>query len=228
MALDVGREAQQLGLSTSGSPSERVAGDEPGDRRRRRRAEAARQRDLVVHRDPPADAVGQLAAGRREGRLEAAHEPVVAVLGQLVAALALDGQLDLAAAPAADLDLDPVGQRERDARGSRSRRRGWPTRPGTSTVTRRPSSSASQWPAIVRPTSPARRRPRRRSAAASRNGGTWRSAVVGSLRPWPVRTHTTVASGSSSPAAAALRDARPRSPPRPARRRRPRSRARSR
>ena len=62
-----------------------------------------------MHHDPPADAVGQRAAGLDQRRLEAAHEPVVAVLAELVAALALDRQLDLAAAPAADLELDPVG-----------------------------------------------------------------------------------------------------------------------
>ena len=56
-------------------------------------------------------------------------------------------------------------------RGSRSRPRGWPTTPGTSTVTLRPSSSASQC-ATIAPTSPARRRPRRRSASASMNGAT--------------------------------------------------------
>ena len=79
--------------------------------------------------DPPADAVGQLAAGRAQRRLEAADEPVLAVLGQLVATLALDRQLDLAAAPAADLELDPVGHGQGDARGSRSPPRGSPTRP---------------------------------------------------------------------------------------------------
>ena len=41
-------------------------------------------------------------------------------------------------------------------------------------------------------------------ASASMNGGTCRSAVMGSLSPWPVRTHTMVASGSSSPVAAAF------------------------
>ena len=41
--------------------------------------------------------------------------------------------------------------------------------------------------------------------AASIQGPTWRSAVVGSFRPCPVSTHATSASGSSSPAAAALR-----------------------
>ena len=146
--------------------------------------------------------VGQLAAGRGQRRLEAADEAVVAVLGQLVAALALDGQLDLAAAPAADLELDAVGQRERDAeavvagpevgRGGRHL-----DRDGAAVEFGEPVGDHGYQPSATA-TAPT-------VGAASMHGPTWRSAVVGSLRPWPVSTHTTSASGSSSPAAAALR-----------------------
>src|SRR5207342_2085867 len=76
--------------------------------------------------------------------------------------------------------------------------------PGTSTVTLLPSSSASQCPAISAPYQPSATATEPTVASASRNGGTWRSAVAGSLRPCPVRTHTTVAPGSISPAAAAF------------------------
>ena len=119
VALDAGRDAELVAAcraarraarSAATTPATVAAADEPRPRD---------ERDLVVHLDPPADALGQLAAGRADGRLEAAHESVVAVVGELVAALALDGQLDLAAAPAADLDLDPVGQGQRDPRQSK-------------------------------------------------------------------------------------------------------------
>ena len=130
VALDRGRDAQ-LGVaverarpsarSPATTPATVAAADEP-----RPRASGI----WLRMRDPPADALRELAAPRDERRLEAADEPVVAVLGQLVAALAVDRQLDLAAAPAADLDLDPVHQLERHARGSRSPRRGSPTTRG--------------------------------------------------------------------------------------------------
>ena len=52
----------------------------------------------------------------------------IAVLGELVAALSLDGQLDGTPAPAADLELDAIGDGQRDAEavvaGPEVRRRG--------------------------------------------------------------------------------------------------------
>ena len=114
MTLDLGRQAEQV------ARCQRVAGQgiarqQAADRGRRRRPEAARQRDAVVHGDPPPDAIWQRTADGDEGRLEAAHKPVVAVLSQLQLALTLDRQLDLAPTPTANLDLDPVGQVERQS-----------------------------------------------------------------------------------------------------------------
>ena len=95
MALDVARDAPASPAVDSGSPASAfpastpptvAAADDPSPRA---------SGMCVVHRDPPADPIGQLATGGPQRRLEALHEPVVAVLGQLVAALALDGQLDL-------------------------------------------------------------------------------------------------------------------------------------
>ena len=154
---------------------ERVAGQHATDGRGRRRPEAARQRDLVVHRDPPADAVRQLAAGRLEGRLETAHEPVLAVLGQLVATFALDGQLDLAAAPDADLELDPVDQRHRQAEavvaGTEVGGRG-------GHLDRDPAAVAFREPVAghLAPYQPSATATAPTVGWASRNGGTWRSA----------------------------------------------------
>ncbi len=59
--------------------------------------------------------VGQVTARRAQGRLEPAHEPVVAVGGQFARAFAVDRQFDFAAAPDPDLELDPVGDRQGDA-----------------------------------------------------------------------------------------------------------------
>ena len=160
VALDRRGEAQQLGARER-LAEQRVAGDDAGDRGRGRRAEAPVQRDLVVHDDPPADAGRQLAAGGLQRRLETSHEPVVAVLGELVPTLPLDGQLDLAAAPAADLELDRVGQRQRHpeavvAGAEVGRRRRHLDRDLAAVELGEPVRDH-------RPTSPAPRRPRRRS-----------------------------------------------------------------
>ncbi len=67
-----------------------------------------------MHRDLPAETVGQVAARRAQGRLEPAHEPVAPIGGQFARALAVDRQFDLAAAPDPDLEVDPVGDRQGD------------------------------------------------------------------------------------------------------------------
>ena len=86
-----------------------------------------------------------------ERRLERLDEAVVAVLGELVGALAVDVQLDLAAAPAADLDLDRLVT-SRASPGSRSRPRGWRSSPGPPprSVARRarPASSIPRVPPV--------------------------------------------------------------------------------
>ena len=111
VALDVGRDAEQLGRGQD-LAGEGVAGQHAAHGRGRGRAQAARQRDPVVHDDPPADALVQVAAGGAQRRLEAAHEVVVVVGRQLALALAVDGQVDLAPAPDPDLELDRVGHGE--------------------------------------------------------------------------------------------------------------------
>jgi hypothetical protein len=87
--LDAGRD-QQLGGGVERPAKEGVRGHHPRDRRRGRRAKPAGQRDLVVHLDAPADTFGQLAARRAERGLESSDEAVVAILTELIAALALD------------------------------------------------------------------------------------------------------------------------------------------
>src|SRR6185369_15308963 len=91
-----------------------VAGDQPTDGRCRRGPEAPCDRDAVLHLDAPADALGHGAAGLDQRGLEATDEAVVAVVRQLALAFAQDGELDRTPAPAADLDLDPVVQVERE------------------------------------------------------------------------------------------------------------------
>ena len=117
MALDLGGEASRSGV-VSGSPASALPATSPPTVAAADEPEPARERDPVEHRDAPARRRRQLAARGLERRLEAPHEPVLAVRRQLAGALALDRQLDLAATPAADLELDPVGQREREPRQS--------------------------------------------------------------------------------------------------------------
>ena len=149
----------------SGSPSERVAGQRA---RRpspppttRGRAPAGCWLCIV---DPPADAVRELAAGGRAGRprgraRSGCRGPRSARRGPRPRRSARSRR-GSSRGPRARSGWSARARR----RGSRSRRRGSPTTPGTSTVTSRPSSSASQCATIVLPTSPARRRPRRPSA----------------------------------------------------------------
>src|SRR5438552_16377650 len=126
MALDPGREPEEVArrerLAEQG-----IRGDEAAHRGGSRRAQAARERDLVLHVDPPADLVGDRAAALADDGFEALDDPIRAVCRQLVRALALDGQVDLALAPAADLDVDairdPEGQAEAVIAGPEVRRR---------------------------------------------------------------------------------------------------------
>ncbi len=201
---------------------------DPGDRRRGRRAKSAHQRDPVAHRDPPADPVGDLAAEGDERRLEALDEAVVAVLGQLVDTLAVDLELDLAAAPAPDLDLDPVGQVDRPGPGSRSPRRGSRSSRGL----RRRSAARRAPPASSRPPCPpaARYQPSAAMTAsvvgsASRMPPTWALRRVRVLEPAPGQDadDRRIGATPSRSAATSCADARPRSPPTTARRTRPRA-----
>ena len=125
--------------------------------------EATRDRDLVMHVDPPADALRQLAPSGAHPASSPPHESVVAILRHLPAALAIDRDLDLAATPATDLDLDAVDDRERDAEAVEARHPGWPTTraPRRSRCDRR-ARRASGRPSIS--SSPGRRPPRRGSA----------------------------------------------------------------
>ena len=116
-AMSSGPPTSALAATT---PATVAAADEP-------RPRASGIALCIVIRQPTPS--GSWTAGLGQGRLETLHEPVVAVVGQLVAALAIDRELDLAAAPAPDLELDPVREREGDARGSRSPPRGWPRWP---------------------------------------------------------------------------------------------------
>ena len=129
--------------------------------------------------------------------------------GQLAVALAVDAQLDRAVGPPTGLDRRRGARGPARARGSRSRRRGWRRRGHLDgdARDRRVGAPAPSHHVAHQP-SARRRRPTVGSASTTRPA-TARSAVVGSLSPLPVRTQTTGASrGSSSPAAAALRDAR--------------------
>ena len=164
------REAEQVRAGQR-LAEERVAGDEPGDRRRGRRPETARQRDLVVHLDPPADAFRDLAADLAQGGLDALDAAVLAILRQLVLALALDAQLDLAAAPAADLDLDRGSSARARRRGSRSRRRDSRSTPGP----RRSPAGRRARPASSSPSEGHRDRPDRRFRLEHRPGAGRRS-----------------------------------------------------
>ena len=143
------REARAGRRVVSGSPSERVARDQAGDRRRGRRPEAARERDRVVHLDPPADACAAARRGPPRGPPRAPRTNRLSrSSGSSPSPSPSTVELDLAAAPAADLELDPVGQLEREAQAvvagaevGRRRRH--------LDVIRRPSSSASQCVTIV-------------------------------------------------------------------------------
>ena len=155
--------------------------------------------------DPPADALGDLAAEGHERRLEGCDEAVVAVLGQLVDALAVDVELDLAAAPAPDLDLDPVDQVEGHAQAVIARPE---VRGRRGDFHGDPAPVELGQPVRDHPSAAARYQPTRRRSASvvGRHRGCRRPGsprCAGSFRPLPVRTQTTVASGArSSPAAA--------------------------
>ncbi len=113
VTLDLGGEAEDV-VRGERTAEQGVGGNQPADRGRRGRPEPPRKRDLVAHLHPPADPVGQLAARFAHRRLDALHEPVLAVLGQLAGALAVDRELDLAATPAAHLERDLVRERQRN------------------------------------------------------------------------------------------------------------------
>src|SRR4051812_39331233 len=192
MTLDLGRQSQEIG-GRQAFPGERIAGHEAADRRRRRRPQTARQRDRVAHLDAPADALRDLAPRQLERGLETAHEPVLPAVRELVRALAVDRQLDRPTAPAADLDLDPVHEVERDTEA---------VVPGAEVRGRARDVHGDPCPVQLR--EPVRHHPSARATSASVGSASSsstrdsRSAVAGSLSPFPVRTHTTTASGSSS------------------------------
>ena len=115
---------------------------------------------------------GQLAAGGPQRRLDATHEAVVAVLGQLALALAVDGQFDLAAAPAADLHLDLVRQREGEAQAVVA---GAQVRGGCRDLDGDPATIQLSQPVrdhVVLPYQPSATATAPTDASASRNGGT--------------------------------------------------------
>ena len=177
----VARRGRSSSAVVSASPASALPASDAADRRRRGRPEAARQRDPVVHRDPPADA---RRAARREPHGRAASRPrdeaVVAVRASARRRprRRRSARSRRGSRPGPRRSIRLVMSRAR-GRGSRSRRRGSRTTPGTSTVTRRPSSSASQLARALSPTSRARRRPSRRSA---RPRGTRRDLALGRRR----------------------------------------------
>ena len=80
MTLDLARQAQQV-RARQRLAEERVAGDKTGNRRGGRRAEPAGKWDLVVHLDPPADPLGDLATDLAEGEFDPLDAAVLTVLG---------------------------------------------------------------------------------------------------------------------------------------------------
>ena len=86
----------------------------------------------------------RLAERAEERGLDAADEPIAPLGDELAGAGALDGQLDLARTPALDLELDRVDEVQREPEAVEARRRCWRSTAGTSTVSRRPSISASE------------------------------------------------------------------------------------
>ena len=206
VALDLGREVEQVRLGQRlaerarcrrRGPPTAAAADEP-----RPRASGIALR--ISTRQPTPSGISPRTAP--EGGLDARTNRLLAVAGELAGALALHGQLDLAAAPAADLDLDPVRQAEGQPRQSYPAPR-LALVAGTSTVTRRPSSSASQFVTIRR-----HRRARRPTVGSGLDdaqlGGGRGSAVSGSFSPFPVRTHTTSHRASRRPCRGERRDPR--------------------
>ena len=176
MAFDARRDAEQVRCGER-LAEQGVAGQDAADRRGGRRAEAARERDLVVHLDPPADALRQRAADLSQDRFETQHEPVRPVPGEFFGALAVDRQLDRAAAPAADFEIDPVEDRERQAKAVVARPE----------IGRR-RRHLDRDPPAVEFGEPVHHQPRAAAMpsaddGASRIGGTIVSAVCGSLRP---------------------------------------------
>src|SRR3954470_2662642 len=110
MSLEFGGEPEQVGAGES-LAEQRVAGDEARDGRGRGRPEAALEGDLVGHRDrPPRVRRKFLAAPRDECRLYASDEAVRAVGRKLAGPFAGDRQLDFAAAPRSNLELDLIDE----------------------------------------------------------------------------------------------------------------------
>ena len=150
MALDLVRQAQQVGARQR-LAEERVAGDEPGDRRRRRRSEPARERESrcasrSASRRPRASRRGPREARPRSPGRSGSRGP---------------GSARPRPRPgprARSRRGSSRGPRPRPGSSARARRPGSRSpRPrfaldaGTSTVTRRPSSSASQFVTIRGP-----------------------------------------------------------------------------
>src|SRR5579862_2904427 len=157
---------------------ERRSRDEPGGDRRGRRAEPAFERDPVDEPEP-------VAAGRSDLR-EGAEREVVGVARHLVGSLALDDDVALVAL----LDVELVPELERRGRtvepgpevGGRSRRA---NDEGHLATSARMASTVGSTTIVA---------------------GVRTSIADVSLRPWPVRMHTTVLPGSSE---ACARPARP-------------------
>ena len=148
MTLDRRRQAEQVGRGQR-LAEEAVARHEPGDRRRGRRPEAARQRDLVAHVDPPSDALRDLAADLAQGRLDPAHAAVRPIGRQLADALRRRPSARSRRGSSRGPRPRPGRQVRARVRGSRSRRRGWRSSPGprpspAGRRARRASSSPSE------------------------------------------------------------------------------------
>src|SRR6266542_1896204 len=114
MALQIDREVEELAL-VERIAGQRVRGDEPGDRRRRRRAEAAQERDVVAHPDLPTVPLRHLAERPAPARLERDDEAVVRTVRQLGAAFPLD--LDAQPGRVAHGELDPVHEVDSKSQG---------------------------------------------------------------------------------------------------------------
>ena len=180
---------------------QRVAGDEPGHRRRRRRAEPARERDLVAHLDPPADALAASRRGPRAGRPRCPGRsgsrgprsarprprprPSSSISPRLQPRTSTSTRFVSPSATAeAVVARAEVGARRRHLDGHPAAvELGQPVRHHPSATATEPHASA------------------RASMTAPAPAGA--SAVAGSLRPLPVRTQTTSASARNRRRAAA-------------------------
>ena len=202
-------------------PRQRRARQQPADRGRRRRPEAAGQRDPVAHLDPPA----QLARPRRRGPPpgRARGRPRRRSSGPRAARRRPRPPPRSRRRRRAGPGTPPRrGRRSRGRRrGSRSRRRGWRSWPGprrrSSARPGRRSGSSTSVSLHRRRTAAARPRPTHRHpsasmtagsvASASSGGSTRRAPLSGSFRPCPVSTQTTVRVGVEPPLGAQLPDA---------------------